>query len=92
MKHKKIRDAGYRIKKTMPVLQKTGMCRLLIIPVIVFFAIWIPDQVISQNRPMNAASIESLKNHVKEIAGSTQSIVSDFTQEKEMSMIKEPST
>jgi len=43
----------------------------------------------AQNKPIDAASIESLRNHVKEVARNTRTISCDFIQEKEMSMIAE---
>jgi outer membrane lipoprotein-sorting protein len=52
-------------------------------------ALWFPFQAISQNKPMDAVSIQSLKNHIKEAALTTRSITCDFEQEKEMSMITE---
>ena len=53
---------------------------------------WMLNQAFSQNRSMDAASVESLKMHVKEAAQNTRTIASDFTQEKEMSMISEKIT
>ena len=53
---------------------------------------WMPNQAFSQNRSMDAASIESLKMHVKELAQNTRTISSDFIQEKELSMIAEKIT
>jgi outer membrane lipoprotein-sorting protein len=47
---------------------------------------------ISQNKPMDEVSIESLKRHVKEAAQLTKTISCDFIQEKEMSMIAEKVT
>jgi outer membrane lipoprotein-sorting protein len=42
-----------------------------------------------QNKPLNAESVEMLKSRIKEVSQNTQTISSDFIQEKEMSMIKE---
>jgi len=49
----------------------------------------IPFGAFSQDKQMDAASIESLKIRVKEVAQNTRTISSDFIQEKEMSMIAE---
>ncbi len=68
----------------MPVISKIAM-----ITFVVGLALWIPNQSMSQNKPMRAANIESLKLQVKELSQKTMTINSDFTQEKEMSMITE---
>jgi outer membrane lipoprotein-sorting protein len=60
--------------------------------VVSFMAVMIsffPYHAKSQNKPMNAASVEALKGHVKELAHKTQTITSDFIQEKNMAMITE---
>jgi outer membrane lipoprotein-sorting protein len=49
----------------------------------------IPDRASAQQVQMDAASIESLKNHVMTLAQKTTTISSDFIQEKEMNMIRE---
>lgn len=50
---------------------------------------FIPFPVVSQNRPLDGASIVSLKSHIREVAQKTKTISCDFVQEKEMSMISE---
>jgi len=49
----------------------------------------IPVHTLSQNKPMTGSSIELLRNQVKQVAQNTQTISSNFIQEKEMSMITE---
>jgi outer membrane lipoprotein-sorting protein len=46
----------------------------------------------SQNKPMDQASIETLKKRVKEVAQNTRTLSCDFVQVKEMSMIAEKIT
>ena len=58
----------------------------------IMLTLWIPVDALSQNRPMDAASIESLKINVKEAAQKINTISSDFVQEKEMAMIAEKIT
>lgn len=53
------------------------------------FSMLLPCMAIAQNKPMDAVSIQSLKNHIKEAAITTRSIICDFEQEKEMSIITE---
>ncbi len=48
-----------------------------------------PLRAISQNTPMDAPSIASLRNRVKEVSQQTTTISCDFIQEKEMNMISE---
>lgn len=62
--------------------------------VILFFLVFLPAFLVafpalSQEKPMDAASIEILKQRVLEQARITNTISSDFIQEKEMSMIRE---
>ncbi|MCX6266716.1 MAG: outer membrane lipoprotein carrier protein LolA [Bacteroidetes bacterium] len=65
-------------------------------PAILFWSLmlisWASFPAMSQNRPIDAASSESLKNRVKEVAMNTRTISCDFIQEKEMSMITEKIT
>jgi outer membrane lipoprotein-sorting protein len=48
-----------------------------------------PWHAIAQEKPLDEATIVSLKSHVKEAAQNTLTISSDFIQEKEMGMIAE---
>jgi len=57
--------------------------------ILIAFLFLVPGLLFSQGKPMDAASVEALKIRIKETARNTQSISSDFTQEKEMSMIRE---
>ena len=57
--------------------------------ILAFVISTIPFQVISQNKTMNAASVEMLRSRVKELAQNTLTISSDFIQEKDMAMITE---
>ena len=50
---------------------------------------FLPILAFSQTKPVDAASIESLKSHVKEVSQMTKTISCDFIQEKEMGMISE---
>ncbi|MCX6279683.1 MAG: outer membrane lipoprotein carrier protein LolA [Bacteroidetes bacterium] len=54
-----------------------------------FLLILFPVCILAQNKPMNAALISQLKQKVKELAVTTQTITSAFTQEKKMEMISE---
>jgi outer membrane lipoprotein-sorting protein len=55
-------------------------------------AIWVPRTGLSQNKPMNAASVEIFRNHVAEASQRIKTLYCDFSQEKEMSMIAEKVT
>jgi len=63
--------------------------RLLCALVLIFL---IPMHALSQKKPMTGSSIELLRNQVKQVAQNTQTISSNFIQEKEMSMITEKIT
>jgi outer membrane lipoprotein-sorting protein len=52
----------------------------------------VPKRSVSQGKPMEPASIESLKTRIGEVARTTRTISCDFTQEKVMSMIAEKVT
>lgn len=61
----------------------------LVVSLLVILISCFPYHVLSQNKPMNAASVETLRGQVKELAHQTQTITSDFIQEKNMAMITE---
>ncbi|MEI6174749.1 MAG: outer membrane lipoprotein carrier protein LolA [Bacteroidota bacterium] len=72
---------GLQTKLCLPGL----LCALILI-------FLVPMQTLSQNKPMTGSSIELLRNQVKQVAQNTQTISSNFIQEKEMSMITEKIT
>jgi len=47
------------------------------------------QQVSSQNRPLDAAAIQQIKQGVQQAARTTLTITSEFTQEKEMSILND---
>jgi len=55
----------------------------------ILIALLIPRQSLSQNKPMNAMSVETLKLQVTALSRNSQTISSDFVQEKMMTMITE---
>jgi outer membrane lipoprotein-sorting protein len=71
---------------------KAVRCCIQVITYAILLGSWFSNQAISQNKPMDAASIESLKSHVKDMAQNTRTIACSFTQEKELSMIAEKIT
>jgi outer membrane lipoprotein-sorting protein len=76
-----MRMACFRVRFCIPVI----FCGSIL-------ALTLPERGSSQNSPMDAASIGSLKSHVKETAQNTRTISCDFLQEKEMTMIAEKIT
>ena len=68
-------------------------CRkVLVIVAIILLVSWQVQNASAQEKPMDAASVASLKIHVKEVAQSTKTLSCDFIQEKEMSMLAEKIT
>lgn len=68
-------------------------CRkVLVIVAIILLVSWQVHNASAQEKPMDAASVASLKIHVKEVAQSTKTLSCDFIQEKEMSMLAEKIT
>ena len=59
------------------------------LPLPFFLLILFPVCILAQNKPMNTALISHLKQKVKELAATTQTITSAFIQEKKMEMISE---
>ena len=57
--------------------------------IILIIFILLAQTITAQQVRMEASAIESLRTHVKEVAGSTKTIISDFIQVKEMKMLKE---
>jgi hypothetical protein len=55
--------------------------------ILLFSILW--SSVFSQNKPMNSPSVDILRRQIKDLAQKTQTITSDFIQEKEMTMITE---
>ncbi len=57
--------------------------------IILIIFILLAQTITAQQVRMEASAIESLRTNVKEVAGSTKTIISDFIQVKEMKMLKE---
>lgn len=62
---------------------------LALLTIAIALLTFFPLLVFPQNKPMDEPAIEVLKVRIRDAAQKTQTIVSDFLQEKEMSMIKE---
>lgn len=65
---------------------------VLLMICLAWLTIWVPCTGFSQNKPMDAASVEIFRSHVAQVSQRTQTISCDFSQEKEMSMIAEKVT
>jgi len=74
------------MRRTTPRKLPVFTCLLIIFPMLPW---WSGLEVFAQNRPVSEANAGILRTKIKEVAQSTQTISSDFTQEKEMGMVRE---
>jgi len=57
----------------------------VVIPILML----VPQVLLAQQKPVDAASIQRIKNAVMQTAGSTLTLTADFTQEKELSILND---
>jgi len=65
------------------------LLNIALLTAIFAFPVFFPVPVFSQEKPADRATIEIIKAGIRETAQKTKTLASDFTQEKEMSMIRE---